>query len=226
VKLRRRGRARAVRLGALGVTAAATVALTQVTASGAFSGVAGNANDSVSSAASFCTASPDTLYSTGDSWTDESATSANNQNDVELRVRSSSAGDRRVWIGFALPTPPASPHCQLVQATLSFYNKIPTSGRTIEVWRGNPGSPLWTAATITWSNQPGSLGPAVTNDPTPTVPGFQEWVVTDHVRAQYSGGNNGFLLKDSAENSGTAREQVYYDRQDPTYRPTLVLTWG
>jgi hypothetical protein len=226
VKPPRRLCGRVLRFGAFGVAAAATVALTQVTASGAFSGISGNAANSVASSASFCTAAPSTLYSSGDSWTDESANATNHQNDLELRVRSSSAGDRRVWIGFDLPTPPVSPHCQLVQAKLSFYNKIPTSGRTLEVWRGNPGSPLWTAATITWSNEPGYLGPAVTNGLTPAVPGVQEWVVTDHVRAQYTGGNNGFLLKDSAENSGTAREQVFYDRQDTTYRPTLVLTWG
>ena len=222
----RRTRGRLVRLGAFGAAAAVTVALTQVTASGAFSGVQGNAANTVSSAPSFCTATPSTLYSSGDSWTDESSPSKNNQNDLELRVRSSSAGDRHVWIGFELPTAPASPHCQLVQAKLSFYNKLPASGRSIDVYRGNPGSPPWTAATILWSNEPGYLGPAVTNAATTAVPGWQEWVVTAHVLAQYAGGNNGFLLRDSSENSGTPREQVYYDRQDPTYRPTLVLTWG
>lgn len=215
---------RIARLGAFGVAAAATVALTQVPVSGAFSGVSGNAANSVSSAASFCTAAATTLYSSGDTWTDESAVTDNHQNNVELRVRSSSAGDRRIWTGFSLPTIPT--YCELTQAKLSFYNKLPASGRNIDVYRGDPANPQWTAGTINWSNQPGYLGTAVTNAATTSVPGWQEWVVTAHVLAQYAGGNNGFLLRDRAEGSGTSAEQVYYDRQDATYRPSLVLTWG
>ena len=221
---RRRMHGRIVRLGAFGAAAAATVALTQVPVSGAFSGLSGNAANSVSSAASFCTAPPTTLYSSGDTWTDEAAPAANHQNDLELRVRSSSAGDRRIWTGFTLPTVPT--RCDLTQAKLSFYNKIPTSGRNIDVYRGDPTDPLWTAATINWSNQPDHIGTAATNAATTTVAGWQEWVVTGHVLAQYANGNNGFALRDRTENSASPQEQVYYDRQDTTYRPTLVLTWG
>jgi hypothetical protein len=218
-----------LRLGACGAAAAATVALTQVPVSGAFSGLGGNAANSVSSAASFCTAPPDTLSSTGDSWTDEAAPSTNHRDDEELRIRSGSEGDRRAWIAFQLPSAPASPHCQLSQAKLTLYNKTPVSGRNIDVYRGSPGPPLWTAAGITWSNQPSSLGPAATNAATTAVAGQQVWDVTAHVVVQYAGGvnaNNGFLLRDRTENSGTPREQVYYDRQHTTHRPTLVLTWG
>ena len=213
-----------VRLTGFGVAAAATVALTQVPVSGAFSAVNGNAGNSVASAASFCTAAPTTLYSSGDTWTDESSTSANHQNNLELRVRSLSGGDRHIWTGFALPTVPA--RCELTQAKLSYYNKTPTSGRNVDVYRGDPTAPLWTAGGITWSNEPGYLGPAATNAATPASPGWQEWIVTDHVRAQYTAGNNGFVLRDRSENSGVAYEQVYYDRQNSTFTPTLVLTWG
>ena len=221
---RRQVRGRLLCGGTFGAAAAATLALTQVTAAGAFAGVNGNAANSVSSAASFCTAAPTTLYSSGDAWTDEAAQGDNHQTDVELRVRSSSAGDRHIWTGFALPTVPA--RCELTQAKLRYYNKAPVTGRNIDVYRGNPASPLWTAASITWSNEPAVLGPAATNAATTSVPGWQEWVVTDHVLAQYTAGNNGFLLRDRTENSATAREQVYYDRQDATYTPSLVLTWG
>lgn len=218
---RPRRRERALHIGALGVAAVATVALTQVPVSGAFSGVSGNTANSVSSAASFCTAAATTLYSSGDTWTDEAAPSVNHQSNLELRVRSLSAGNRHIWTGFALPPVPA--HCELTQAQLNYYNKTPTSGRNIDVYRG---AALWTADAILWSNEPGYLGPAVVNAATPSVPGWQEWVVTDHVRAHYAGGNTGFLLRDRTENSGTSREQVYYDRQNSTYRPNLVLTWG
>jgi hypothetical protein len=221
------GRGRVARLGALATAVAATVALSQATASGAFAGATGNAANSASSAPTFCTKPPSRPAISGDSWTDESPgyTDTNHQNDLELRVRSSSAGDRHIWIGFDLPANPDPAHCQLVAAKLSLYNKAPASGRYIDVYRGNPNSP-WTAATITWTNEPGLLTPAATNALTPALPGWQEWVVTTQVQAQYTGGNNGFVLKDRTENAGTPREQVYYDRQDTAYRPTLVLTWG
>ena len=128
-----------LRLCAFGTAAAATVALTQAPASGAFSAVSGNAANSVSSAASFCTAGPTTLYSAGDTWTDESSTSTNHQNNLELRVRSLSGGDRRIWTRFALPTVPA--RSELVQAKLRLYNKTPNSGRNNDAYRGDPTAP-------------------------------------------------------------------------------------
>ena len=218
------GRGGIVRLAAFGVGAAATVALTQVPVSGAFSAVNGNAGNSVSSAANFCTATTTMLYSSGDTYTEEGAAGANHQNDTEIRVRSSNSGDRHVWTGFTLPAVPTG--CQLTQAKLRYWNNDPDPGRNIDVYRGDPASPLWTAATITWSNEPAYLGPAATNAATTSTLGWQEWVVTDHVVAQYGGGNNGFLLRDRTENSSTPYEQVYYDRQHTTYTPTLVLAWG
>jgi large repetitive protein len=222
-----RGRAvrgRIVRLSAFGTAAAATVALTQVPVSGAFSAVSGNAANSVSSAASFCTATSTTLYSTGDTWTDAADPADNNQNDPELTVRASTSGDRYVWTAFALPAVPA--RCELSQARLRYYNKDPDSGTNVDVYRGDPTVlPLWTAATLTWSNQPAYLGPAATNAATTSTAGWQEWVVTDHVVAQYRDGNNGFVLRDRKATS-TYYQQIYYDRQHTTFTPTLVLTWG
>jgi hypothetical protein len=221
---RGRGRGRLLRLGAFGAAAAATVGLTQVPVSGAFNGITGNAANTASSAANFCTATSTTLVSTGDSWTDEAAANYIGQNDTEIRVRSSTSGRRYVWTGFALPTVPA--HCDLVGAQLSYYNKAPSSGRNIDVYRGVTGGTPWTAATLTWANQPGHTGTAATNAATTSTPGWQRWDVTAHVRAQYSGGNNGLVLLDRVVNASPGAEQVYYDRQHTTYTPTLVLTWG
>jgi large repetitive protein len=230
VNQRRKLRSTALTAAALGAVATVTVTLAQQPAAGAFTATTGVNGGTVSSASSFCTATPTTLYSTGDSWVDEAAPAANHLSDLDLRVRSSSAGDRRVWIGFALPGLPApSTHCQLERATLSFSNNIPVAGRNIDVYRGDPTGPPWTAATVTWDNDPDFVGSPATNAATTSTPGRQEWDVTAHVVAQYADGNNGFLLKDRVENSATttpAREQVYYDRQDTTYHPTLVLTWG
>jgi hypothetical protein len=226
------GRGRVLRLGAVATAVTATVALSQATASGSFVGLTGNASDKASSAATFCTSAPSTLFSVGDSWTDETsgATDTNHQTDLDLRVRSSSAGDRHIWVQFVLPAIPDPSHCQLVDATLSLYNKAPVSGRNIDVYRGNPTSRTWTAADITWNNEPiNPLGPQATNAQTTSTAGWQAWTVTDHVLAQYAGGvngNNGFLLRDRTEAAATAREQVYFDRQDAIYSPRLVLTWG
>ena len=221
---RSRTASRAVRAIALGAAVTATVALTNSTASGAFSASTGSASNSVGAAASFCTASPTTLYSAGDAWTDEAAPADNHQYDLDLHVRSSSAGDRRTWVRFTLPSVPA--HCGVAQARLYLYNRAPTGSRFIDVYRGDPAGFQWTAANITWSNQPTGLGPAATNAATTATAGWQQWVVTGHVDEQYTDGNNGFVLRDRTEGSATDRQQLYYDRQNVTYYPYLVLTWG
>jgi hypothetical protein len=70
----------------------------------------------------------------------------------------------------------------------------------------------------------------VTSETTTTTStsGWQYWEVREHVVAQYGGtsANNGLVLLDNEESTGTGQEQVYYDRQDGTRHPTLVLTWG
>ena len=215
-----------LRIAAFGAAVAATVGITQVPVAGAFSGVTGNVSNSASSAASFCTATSTTLLSSGDTWTDEAAANYIGQNDLEINVRSSTTGERYVWTGFALPAVPA--HCVLVRAELSYYNKTPSPGRYIDVYRGNPAStPFWTAATLTWANQPPTpLGPAAVTAATTSTPGWQRWDVTGHVTSQYSGGNNGFVLKDREAYASPGVQQVYWDRQNTTYTPTLVLTWG
>lgn len=225
----RRVRAAMLRLGVLCIAAVATVALAQVTAAGAFSGATANGANGVSSATSFCTATATTLYSAGDAWVDQVAPTNNHQNDLELRVRASPTQARRTWIRFDLPTIPR--HCTVTQARLRFYNKVPTSGRSIVVYRGTPSATPWTAGGINWGNQPTFTGTAVTSTitTTSTTAGWQYWHVTDHVLTQYAGGatgNNGLVLVDSGESTGSGQEQVYYDRQDGTYNPTLVLTWG
>jgi hypothetical protein len=114
----------------------------------------------------------------------------------------------------------------LTNAVLQVYDNTPSSStRTIDVYRGDPTVTPWTSAGITWRNQPAGVGTPVSAS-TPTGAGWQQWTVSSHVRAQYTDGNNGFLLRDHTENSGVAQEQVYYDLQDSTYRSQLILTWG
>ncbi len=127
-----------------------------------------------------------------------------------------------MWTAFRLPGVPTG--CQLTEAKLRYYNRDPDAGRNIDVYRGDPAAPLWSAATLNWSNQPPWLGRAATNAATTSTAGWQDWVVTGHVLAQYTNGNNGFVLRDRAVNSATFQQQHYYDRQHTTYTPTLVLT--
>ena len=219
-------RAPVLRLAAVALAAVATAALTQSTAGASFAGTTGNAGDKVSSAATFCSTAPTTVLSAGDSWTDEANTSANHYDDLNLYVRSSSAGDRRhTWIRFDLPAVPA--RCDLVQAKLSFYATASAAGRNIDVYRANPAATPWASTTIWWGDEPTVATPPATNAVTTGAPGWQQWTVTALVQAQYpAGANNGFLLRDRVENAGTAQQQVYYDRQNATYYPRLVLTWG
>ena len=206
------------------LTVALTVALVSTSASGAFTGSTANGGNSVASAGDFCTAPGTvTLTSDGDSWVNEAAGNDNHVNDLQVYVRSSSAGDRRTWIRFVLPTRPTG--CVLSGATLNFYARTPTAGRWIDVYRGDPAGPQWTSSSITWATQPAHIGTAVGHS-TGSSAGWVNWNVLDHVRAQYTNGNNGFVLRDRTENSPGAVDQLYDDRQNGATSPSLVLTWS
>ncbi len=204
---------------ALGVAATVTVALAQQPARGAFSGTTGASGGTISSAAQFCTAPPTRLVSSGDSWIETGAPTATHGSDTFLKV--SSVGVR-TWIRFTLPSVPGG--CLLSSAVLSVRARTPVPGRTIDVYRGNPTAPSWTSGTITWANQPSGVGTAVGSSSLAAA-GWQNWTVTAHVTRQYADGNNGFVLRDRLEGSGSV-EQIYEDLQHATYKPTLVLTWN
>jgi hypothetical protein len=221
----RRVRGRLVRLGALLAAAGLTVGLARSTTSAAFTAATTDGGNSVTASGNFCAApgSTSTVTSVGDSWTDEAATTTTHGGDTGLRVRSSSAGDRRTWVRFTLPAPPS--HCTVTTAVLSLYARSPVGGRTIDVYRGQYTTPEWTSSGITWATQPASAGARVGTASRTTI-GWQTWTVTAHVQDQYANGNNGFVLQDRNENAGSAVEQVYDDLQTPGSAPTLVVTWG
>jgi hypothetical protein len=215
------------RLGRAGVLLAAavlTAALARSTTSAAFSDVTGDAGDSVTASNSFCVAkgTTSTVVSAGDSWTDEASPGTTHAGDLNIYVRSSSAGDRRTWVRFTLPTPPT--HCTASSAVLSLYARTTAAGRTIDVYRGAV-APVWTSAAITWTNQPAAAGTAV-GSASLAAPGWQSWTVTAHVQDQYANGNNGFLLRDRTENAGVPVEQMYDTIDSGATAPTLVVTWG
>ena len=226
---RRWARVGGLRAAAFATAAVATVTLTQVQASGTFAGSTANGSDRITSKASFCAAAPTTLYAAGDTWVDQSNPSSNHQHNLDLHIRASPTQAKRTWIRFNLPAAPQ--FCTLTAARLRFYNRTPSTGRTIVVRRGVASATPWAPELINWGNQPAVIGTAATSETTLTTgtPGWQYWNVKGHVDAQYAGGatgNNGLVVLDNAEATGGGQQQVYYDRQEPTGFPTLVLTWG
>jgi hypothetical protein len=55
--------------------------------------------------------------------------------------------------------------------------------------------------------------------------GYRDWTVTTQVRRMYEGQNNGFLIRDSAENA-TGFEQQFSSRENSVNEPELVIIFG
>ena len=229
---RRRPAALRVVLG-LAIPTAMTVALAGQSASGAFSGVTGSSGNSVTAAASFCSAGPTTLSAVADSYVSSSAPTTRYGDGTRLSVRSEGAGgsggnNHRALLRFALPPTPSG--CALATATLRLYNANPSSStRTIQVFRA-AGTPSWTEATdttgVTWNTAPAPEGTA-SNSVTPLAAGWQEWAVTGQLTAMYAGTNNGFVVRDQTEGANGGFAQSYIsDEATEAARPQLVLTWN
>ena len=122
---------------------------------------------------------------------------------------------------FTLPALPAG--CAVTGATLRVYNGSPKSGRTIQALRVNAS---WTESARcagTTSRPPPARPPRPS---TTSSAGWMQWNVLAHVQAQYSGANNGFLLRDATE-SGGGNEQGFHSREKaPDNPPQLVVTFG
>lgn len=214
------------RAAALSAAVVLTVVLAQSATSAAFTAQTVDTGNQVSSAASFCL-SPGTkppLYPSEDTASYESSTTTNYGTNVQFGVLSAAGGNVRGFVRFPLPNISG---CTITGATLRLYVASPAPGRLIDVYRVDPAAPLWTELGLTWSNQPGTTGTAVTTSSL-TGAGWQEWTVTDLVTAMKSGVNNGFLVRDGADGSSPPKSN-YYDSKEsatPANKPQLVLTWG
>lgn len=215
----------ALQVAALGAVAALTVALTGVPASGAFTAVTGNGADSVGTAASFCVSpGPRDVVVANDAWTDEAAPATANGTTAALRVRSGGIANRRSYLRFPLSVPH---RCELVSAELRLFNRVPSPGRIIDVYRADPAqNPQWGAGSLNWMNQPAPAGTRV-GGTAPGAAGLQTWNVTAHVSTLLSGPNNGFVLLDRQEGQNGPFAQAY-DEQSTAggTAPSLRLTWG
>jgi hypothetical protein len=159
-----------------------------------------------------------TVTASIDSYVAESSPTNNFGTSVDIFVQSRSAQDRRLLVQFALPAQPAS--CSVAAAVLRLNASVNTPGRTIQVFRV---ATSWTETGVTWSNQPATTGSASTYSP--AANGWQEATVTPRVVEMYSGTNNGFLLRDQAEDSGGTEDQRY-DSRENTSDPELRITFG
>jgi len=83
----------------------------------------------------------------------------------------------------------------------------------------------WTEGDVTWANQPADTATdaATANSGT----GYRTWTVTSLVDLMYANSlTYGFQIRDAAENSSTAREQLFDARDKGASPPQLVVNFG
>lgn len=169
---------------------------------------------------------PTTLIASQDSYVDQNNPTSTSGSSIDLFVLSKTTllglgGDdnRRTYVSFALPSLPDA--CVVTSASLRLFAKTGATGRTIQAFRA---SGAWSESTLTWNNQPGGTGTAAT---VASGTGWRTWSVTAHVQAMYSGANNGFMLRDLAENDGiVGHSQTFRSSEDTVDRPELIVTIG
>jgi parallel beta-helix repeat protein len=155
-----------------------------------------------------------TVSAEADAWVDQSSPSSNKGDDSILKVMSKSGANLRALVHFALPAVPES--CVLDTATLRMYAASYKENRTLEVLRL---AAAWDEGEVTWANQPGTSGSAVT---TTSGSGYREWNVAALVAEMYaSSTNNGFLIRDATE--GQDAEQQFHAREKGESLPQLVI---
>ena len=164
-----------------------------------------------------------TVGATDDARVRQSAATTNYGSGTTMRVVSQSTNlNERTFIKFTLPTVPVG--CQFAGADLRLYQDSGVSGRTIQVWRANT---AWTESAVTWNTQPATTGTAVTAPSSSSSNVWMSWNVSTLVSSMYSGTNNGFVIKDSAESASSTATQTYRTSEHGTLtnRPEMVITY-
>jgi large repetitive protein len=165
-----------------------------------------------------CTASTVTLGAVADGWILQDSANQNYGTDSVLKVDSKNRSNARGLVRFNLPAIAAG--CRLTSAKLRLYAGSYKTGRTLQAL--TVAAP-WTEGALTWNNQPATTGAAATVS---SGSGYREWTVTDQVQTMYSTANNGFLIRDAAENANGI-DQAFHSREKGTDNPPrLVLTFG
>ncbi|HMQ26814.1 MAG TPA: DNRLRE domain-containing protein, partial [Acidimicrobiales bacterium] len=170
-----------------------------------------------------CTLTTATYASIADAWIDQGSSSSNKGTDSTLKVQGKSGNSNmRALLRFNLPTTLPS-GCVVESATLRLYSGSSTSNRTIQALQV---SGSWTEGGVTWANQPATTGAAATTA-SGSGSGWREWNVTSQVQAIFTAGaNNGFLMRDAVENSGSFEQQYYSREKNNQQVPQLVVRFG
>ena len=213
------------RLAVLAGAAALTAALAQTTTTAAFTAQTADGVNQARTATTFCPGTGgQTVLADADSTGYESNPTTKYGSNVSTGVISQSGGDARVVLDFTLPTVPK--YCSITGATLRLWaTSVSPTTRTIHAYRVTPGS-TWTEAGVDWNSLPTTTADAPAPSTSLAAPGaWQEWLVTDLVKAMDPATERGFLLRDSVENAASMQRQVY-DSDEGTNKPRLVVTWG
>ena len=218
-------------LGAFGLAAALTAALTQSTTSASFTATTGDAGNKVSSAATFCASTGSaSLSPVADTaaYQAQPNTKYGTATGIGVGVGTTTSMNAYSFIAFAVATQqPLPARCRVTGATLTVFATTPTSGATIDAYRANA---AWDPGTLTWNTgRPGFAGtPASTTSLTTGTTGWQTWDVTLLTQELYTGPDYGFALRDSATSAASSRYQTWDSMEGTTVlqRPKLDITWG
>ena len=166
-----------------------------------------------------CDAANITLFAAADTYVDEGLPLNNFSFFESLLVRSAAPGqDARSLLRFDMPA--GLPDCELESATLRLYGEG-DAGRTLEALTV---AEAWQANQVTWQNQPATSAAAATAS---SGSGYRAWNVTGQVAAMLSGSpNNGWLIRDAAEEDAAGASQAFRSMEavsDPPTPPQLVL---
>ena len=223
---RRRLLRSAPRLGVLAVAATLTFALAQSTTTAAFTVATADAGNQATTTATFCTTPGTDIVTVGEDTVSngtagQTTTTSGSAATMPVGISPTAAG--YAYIRFDLSPYPARTRCTITAATLTL-NAGSAQAATMDVFRA---ASSWSAATLTWANQPSYTGDAVSLAVS-GVAGDQAFGVRDHVRAFYAGSNLGFVVKDQANVSSSTRYQIYnsFNHATSALRPKLTVTWG
>ena len=172
-------------------------------------------------AVSCATPGAQTVPADRDTYVDQASPTVNFGADQTIYVQSELIKNRRVLVGFTLPSIPGG--CSVTSATLRLAVDASVS-RTIDVYRA---AAAWIENGVTWVTQPTTTGAASSH--TTTVQGLQyeEWNVTTQVQAWYSGAaNDGFTVRDSVEDALSIQVQAVRSRENAAEEPELVVQWA
>lgn len=177
-------------------------------------------SSTVEASPSDCSGALEIAAADGDAWILQSSPGDTNGGDSLLKVGTQDSGNARALVRFALPEIPTA--CQVKSATLRLYSGSYKEGRTLEAL---PLAGPWIESVVDWSNQPSTVGRAA-DAPSRSSAGYVEWNVTSQVLGMYTGTNNGFLVRDSAEDGGGLEQGFHSREQGLDNPPQLVITYG